>query len=460
MIRKVFSLYRRNRFITLPLYHITRPPKFDATLKFLNESEQWPKEEMQQWQLRQIIDIVNYAFEHVPYYRALYKSVGFCAGDIHTIDDFKLLPTIKKDDIKRNPTLFLSDEADKIPKVISHTGGSTNKPMEFWLDADMDPRENAFYEYYWKKYGFGYGDRFVVLRGNSIPRKGGGVPFYYDRLLNQKIFDSSYVSDPDMTPIYDKEIRAFKPKTVFAYPSILYMLAKNYELQNIQAPTIGNAFVSSESIYAPQAEIIKRVFHINNFLYGYGHSERVLLALKYAQREELGFIPQYGYVELLDRNENNIHNIGISGEITGTSWSKVMPFIRYKTGDYATLSEYQSDDFMHNCISVRRIEGREQEYIVLNDGRKMPLVNIAGAHLPSLSLIGDMQYVQTLPGELIIRATSIRSGDVISPEIMDNVRNDICRSVRNALNVHVEQVNEIERTQAGKKIMLIQKSID
>lgn len=453
MLRTLLNLYRKNKYISLPLYHISRPSYFHKTLRFLEKTEQWSEEQMHEWQFKQIKSVVAYALEHVPFYKSIYNQFGIkTISDINVMEDFKRLPTITKDDIKKNLSLFISDEAAFLPKVLSHTGGSTDKPMEFCIDKNMTARENAFFEYYWRKFGFGYGDKTIVLRGHHLPYVKNGVAYTYDMLLNHKIFDTSYISDPKKLNDYDKEIRQFKAKIVCGYPSIVYALAKNYFSSGIKAPQFDFCFLASENIYNTQLSVIQKIFNIKCLLWGYGHSELTALALKYRDNAMLGFFPQYGYTELLDE-ENQFDNK--SGEITATSWSKVMPFIRYKTGDYAIPSSYCSTDFMRHCLSVKQIEGRKQEYIISKSGTKLPLVNIAGAHLPSLSLVGDMQYEQPSPGTLTIYVTALHPEETLSVELLEQIKSDYIRITNNDFQIDIRQVPRILRTKAGKRIMLL-----
>ena len=457
MLRNLINLYRRNKYVSLPLYHISRPRYFHETLKFLNATEQWSKMQIDEWQFGQIRFVVAYALKHVPFYKKLYNAAGVSSiDDIKSLEDFKKLPTITKDDIKKNFSLFMSDEASSLPKILSHTGGSTDKPMEFYIDKNMPARENAYYEYYWRKFGFGYGDRTIILRGHHLPYSKNGVAYTYDMLLNHKIFDTSYVSDPKKLKDYDKEIREFKAKIVCGYPSIIYSLAKNYISSGIIAPQFDYCFLASENIYDAQLSVIQKVFNIKCLLFGYGHSEFAALALKYRDNAMLGFFPQYGYTELLDEENQNVCVFGNkSGEITATSWSKVMPFIRYKTGDYAIPSSYCSTDFMRHCLSVKQIEGRKQEYIISKSGTKLPLVNIAGAHLPSLSLVGDMQYEQPSPGTLTIYVTALHPEETIPVELLEQIKSDYIRITNNDFQIDIHQVPRILRTKAGKRIMLL-----
>lgn len=454
--KKIIKLYRENPYITLPIYMATRPNGFNETYTFLKNSESWSEERMLEWQFKQIKNIVEYAYKNVPFYNRVYSSVGFEIGDLKSMADFELLPYVTKDDIKKNKKDFVSKDAQNMNYVKIHTGGSTDKPMEFFIDRSMNARENAFFYYYWEKYGYKAGEKCIILRGHKVADLRKKIFYKYDRISNYKIFDSDYISDIKYIKYYDKQLKGFKAKVIQAYPSSLYTLAKIYEASGFEPPSFELVFLGSENTYDDQIEYIKKIFKAKTVMYHYGHSEQVLLALKYADANSLGFMPQYGYMELIDSNNSCIKEEGRLGEIVGTGFSKVMPFIRYKTGDCASYSNYKSNDFMKFCRSVERIEGRLHEFVVTKEGRLVSLCSIAGAHIEEFSFVSDMQYEQNEIGKLLIKVTSYDGGETLTMQHTRAIKQALENKFNNTMDVEITQVDEIQRTKMGKKVMLKQ----
>lgn len=420
---------------------------------FFEETEAWSSEQMRDWQLMKLKEVVDYAYIHVPLYRHLYSAVGYSLGEIRSISDFCSLPTISKADIKKDLASASTEELAKIGGRLCHTGGSTDKPMQFYLDPETIVREKAFFEYYWRKNGFKFGQKCVVLRGYQAQpeiRRFTRIDYSSNYLL----CDSRFITEEQAFYAIDKDIRRFGAGILQAYPSSAYLLAKSYVSHGIIAPHFDYIFLGSENTYESHISVIKEVFTAKNVIYHYGHSECASIAIKYAESSRLGFCPFYGLTEFLDDKNSEISENNM-GEIVATGFNHSTPFIRYRTGDYAVKSAYHSSDYMANYQAVDRIEGRKHEFVLTKDNRKVSLCAIAGAHIHSLSRIGDMQYAQKEIGKLIVLVTALNNS-VVSDEILEEISNDFNQFFKGTMDIEVKLVDALARTPGGKKIMLLQ----
>ncbi len=447
------KLYRENPYIFIPIYKFHHSKERRKYLRFLDQSERWSEDQMCVWQFKKIKETVEYAYSHVEFYRNKYKAVGYENGDLKDWKDYYSLPCVSKTEIKNNPDLFLSDEYRTSGKYrVSYTSGSTDKPLKFYMPFEAQFKEEAFFEYYWAKYGYRFGERAVVFRGHQTIDSEKETFYKYDRMQNFKLFDSRYVSDERYLWKYDKQIKSFKADTLFAYPSSAYMLAKAYEKSGITPPRFKKIFLGSENTYEDQLRYIEEMFK-GESAYHYGHSEGVLLAIKYRDNHFLGFLPQYGHIDEYDETGKRYGDNEL-GQIIGTGFSKTMPFIRYKTEDYAIFSGYKSKDFMKNCTSVERIEGRKHEFVVTKDKRRVSLCSIAGAHMSEMTLISDMQYEQKEIGKLIVKVTLLPDTDAAKAK--KAISEKLEAFFENTVEVQTVIVPEIKYSSNGKKIMLKQ----
>ena len=109
--------------------------------------------------------------------------------------------------------------------------------------------------------------------------------------------------------------------------------------------------------------------------------------------------PEYGFMEVLGENGTEVRE-GEEGEIVATGFDNfVMPLIRYRTQDFAIRSGNQ-------CVCglqfpmLRKVMGRAEDYIYLNDGYKVPFHNaLAGIHGSVWGMV-KLQCVQRHPGQL------------------------------------------------------------
>ncbi len=231
------------------------------------------------------------------------------------------------------------------------------------------------------------------------------------------------------------------------------MLAKLYQLKGITPPYFKLILLGSENVDSNQIDYLKKIFKCKKIYNQYGHSEKATLALQVPNGEALAFVPYYGYSELLNENNIVISRTDQIGEIVATGFSKAMPFIRYRTGDQAYLSEEWTDNYMKYWKKIKKVEGRIQEFIYTNDGRKISICTVGGAHISELNNVIDMQYEQEKEGELIV---NVLADYIVSDEEKRVIARKYEELFDDKICCEVHQVKEIKRTSRDKKIMLIQ----
>src|SRR6185503_17481176 len=134
--------------------------------------------------------------------------------------------------------------------------------------------------------------------------------------------------------------------------------------------------------------------------------ERILMAATLPGDERYFFWPQYGYFELLDAAGHAVRRPGQLGFVVGTGFDNaVMPFVRYRTGDLAMLSEGGHPDFP-GYPACERIEGRLQEFVVCRDERLVSVTTLGVGHFPELAAVEAIQYEQHAPGEIVLKVVA------------------------------------------------------
>src|SRR5262245_5486632 len=71
--------------------------------------------ELEAYQDEKIRILVEYAFNHVPYYFELMKSLKLSPGDFKTRTDLQKLPVLRKDDVRKNRARMI---CRKYPKLL------------------------------------------------------------------------------------------------------------------------------------------------------------------------------------------------------------------------------------------------------------------------------------------------------------------------------------------------------
>ena len=208
----------------------------------------------------------------------------------------------------------------------------------------------------------------------------------------------------------------------------------------------------SENVYGYQMRMFREVFDCP-ILAHYGHSERVLMAGTLPQDPRYFFWPQYGHFELLDAENRPITQPGKLGFVVGTSFdNRVMPFVRYRTGDLAMLSE-RPHPALPGYPACERIVGRLQEFIVCRDQRLVSVTTLGVAHFPELAEVDAIQYEQERAGALVLKVAAEKP---LPERDRERIAAAVERKTQGGCDVRVVQVESIARTPRGKARMLVQ----
>ena len=202
---------------------------------------------------------------------------------------------------------------------------------------------------------------------------------------------------------------------------------------------------ASEAIHGNQVELIEKAFRCPVHVQ-YGQSEKVCMAVTTRNSRLYHIFPQYGLTELVDEQGEEVSEDGKSGEIVATSFHNfAMPLIRYRTGDIATQSNARSSDGFH-FRKFSNIAGRRQDLLMTADGR---LVSVAmmNMHDDTYLNIRQFQYSQTKPGLVVIKVIPCKSFSSLDA---DRLRNRLTERFGGFVQIVVETVEELPRTQRGK----------
>jgi phenylacetate-CoA ligase len=455
-VRSALQLYSRyvpfQLIPTKPLLFANKA--FRDQYRFLVETESWTLGDAQSWQLNVVKDLLRSAWEGVPAYKELYSASRIHYTDINSIRDLKQLPLTDKSFHKTHADKLVNSQVSRFARVARNTGGSTGAPMRFLLDKSKIFKEKAFFYYINEKNGYITGEKCVLLKGDNYFDKHGDVG-HYDPGFNYLRLDSNYLNRPEFLARYDDRIRKFQSDFLLGYPSSIYQLALSYLAAGVEAPRFKLIMFASENTYGQQMQIIRRVFRCDNLFYHYGHSEYAAMAFKYRDYDGLGFVPYYGFTELIGEDPTRELQPGETGEIVATGFSYAQPFIRYRTNDFAVLSDYRSNDFMRTYLPVERIEGRLQEFIVTRDKRLVSICTMGAAHFSELETVQDTQYVQEQEGKVFFDV--VCDDKTFTPALVASIQTAIAKKLDNKAEVTVRRVDEIPRTAVGKKSMINQK---
>ena len=199
---------------------------FRETYDFLQKSQWWSREQLEEYQLGLLSTLLQHVYENVPYYRGVFDERGLKPNDIQDFKDLQMLPYLTKEIIQENLPDLVARNYPKSKLQYATTGGSTGIPLGFYHEKGISgAKEWAFMLTQWNRIGFKMGDRCVVQRGNVVESASKGKFWEYAPVNKWLILSSYHMTDENL-PKYIKKIREFKPPFIQAYPSAITILAR------------------------------------------------------------------------------------------------------------------------------------------------------------------------------------------------------------------------------------------
>jgi phenylacetate-CoA ligase len=138
---------------------------FLPALEMLRESECWDAMRLQEFQMSRLREILKHSVTHVPYYRRIFRKVGFDPDQVRSISDLEVVPLLDKDIIRENLTDLLAENVSRARMVYYTTGGTTGQPLGIYGLKGAGGRQKAFIYKLWERVGFQFRQTRAMLRG-------------------------------------------------------------------------------------------------------------------------------------------------------------------------------------------------------------------------------------------------------------------------------------------------------
>ena len=417
---------------------------FSSIYEELERTEFLPREELDKIVLEKLIGQIQYAYEHVPYYRDVWKNLHI--ENVANFSDIACLPLIDKEIVKKNTDALISDLFKKEELIQKKTSGSTGMPLAVYMNKDTTLKEWAFVTHIWKQIGYNSKSTRLIMRELDDQSRG---KCYFDPIKNEMRIDITAMTDENLD-IYCSAIEKYKPDFVHGYPSATLTFCQYVEKHGLKHQFKG-VLPSSEGMSADEAEYIRSVLKCP-ILSFYGHTERLVMAGQCKDSEAYHVEPLYGYVELVDETGKIIHETGVTGEIVATGFcNTAMPLVRYRTGDLAQWGEACPHCGKHYRI-LKKLEGRTTEYHVDADNIKIALTSFHYSfyeqHLKAF------QFYQEVPGEVTVRYIA---EDGFNSEDKEYILKTLTEDANDKIQFVMEPRTELSRKKSGKRELIIQK---
>lgn len=354
-------MINRNNFVVATLSHLSykQPIKFlkglvsaniaypisermenRVVLAKVNELKQYyslPLETREKLAKDKLYEIVKFSAESVPYYKDLFSSINFnpenLRKDTKYIQD---IPFLTKDIIREQGHRLLSKELASVRHYDCKTGGSTGLSCHIFYDQEAADYSSAVTQYARgmignKKYlsELHFACRFP---GDPVSPWPSREDFKCFAMNRSNIFFDRLDSE-GLEEIWST-LKYRKPHLVHAHPSTIYALAC-YIKNKSGRDKCFQVFESSGELLEPYMRKMIEEALCCKVINRYGLAELGVMAYEVDSDEKLYVMDSEGMAENLAHPED-------VNELVFTGYrNKLMPLIRYATGDLAKV-EYDS----------------------------------------------------------------------------------------------------------------------
>ena len=348
--------------IVLPMAEIVKGTNSYQWRRRIEEMASWGPEQIQAWQEERLHALIVHAYNHTKYYRWIMDERGLKPEDIRTATDLRKLPIITKQIAREHFNEIVPDNLFSFRYREGKTGGTTGEPMFYYCDEDTWGYVTAAKIYYWRTYGYQYGEPFAAMGSASLFAKTPPlVRRIYDMIRNEVPMNTVNLTD-ELCEKYISIIREKKIRYIYGYAASIYIFTQYIATHGIDLKQIEGVFTTSENLTDEYRTLIEETYECK-VRDCYGARDAGITAYETDYHcYEVGYNT---IAEIINPIEPNTGTLLSTNLINYT-----FPLIRYQFGDEVELaptSEVQN----YNGQVIKRIIGRTSDVMRLENGHNM-----------------------------------------------------------------------------------------
>lgn len=357
--------------IILPLGDFVTGQTVAKSLKFLQRSKFWSRQEIDDFQNDRLRKLIKHAYENVPYYHDLFNSLGLKPQDIQSKADLHKIPILTKAIIKKEGIdRFTAKNINPKDIIKGASSGSTGEPLVYLRTKDAYSINIAANLRGWYDMGYRMGDKYIKLSQN--PRKN-PIKRLQDWITRNKYLATNPLTDENLKIILDK-IEEYKPKVIRCYPDPFLFLAR-YKKQHPEYKHIPTALTTTgNTLHKETRQEIEDAFGCK--IFDSYSCEGNACVFECPTHTCYHSAEEYGISEILNGNGELVIN-GVGRLYSTDLWNFAHPFLRYDTQDNVEI-----DATPCSCgrshLKIIKILGRDNDVIISPQGRKFIVHNFTG----------------------------------------------------------------------------------
>lgn len=321
--------------------------------------------EIRAFQEMALLNQLQYLRNKSRFYQKLFRTHSIDIDKIKTLNDLRLIPVTKKEDLQNNSADFICVDQSKIIDYLT-TSGTSGDPVTYVM-TENDLRRLAYNEYL----GFRCADctkNEVFQLMTTIDRRFMAGMAYF--LGSRKLRSGMIRVGNGIPEMQWDTINRFSPTALIAVPSFLvniidYAVKNNidYHASSItKAVCIGDALRNTDFSFNTLGRKINERWPEMKLYSTYASTEMAASFTECSYGVGGHLHPELIIVELLDDSDSPVSE-GASGELTITTLGvEGMPLLRFKTGDICN-GHYEPCKCGRNTMRVGPVIGRKNQMI-------------------------------------------------------------------------------------------------
>ena len=353
-----------NQQVAFEIYRFTQMVRGEPVLQVLddlNKSQWYSADEIRELQLSRLQNILSHAYETVPYYTQMFRSVNAFPQDIKKLEDLELLPTLTKETLKTNWGQLLSSRP-KSKTRIEQTAGSTGRPLKIKVDRMFWAHQHANIFRHRSWFGVGIGAPRANIWGRFLD-SGQRRKLKVRDLLVNKIRLSAFEVPNNAIPFFYR-MKKERVECLWGYSSSLVNFCHQLKKNHIEGKELNLKLVvpSADLLGETEKKFVEDTLGapVANL---YGATEVGMLGLE-CPHGRLHIPSESALVEALPTEDPNVFKAVIT-ELHNSA----MPMIRYELGDLFSGIEHGVCECGRSLPVIKGLVGRSASIIETPDGR-------------------------------------------------------------------------------------------
>lgn len=373
--------------------------------------------------------LAAHAIERVPFYKKRFRESNL--RSMRSPEDLQALPITTKDDVRKHADAMICAGLSKDSLYRFSTTGTTGSPTVHYMDHSDAVRGAALRQFTFMECGFAPCDLLANLAYSRMPRFPMQPLLYRVKTIHpSENLEKGYLA-----------LKAAAPAIVFAYPSVLAIMA-DMNLRSATPVRFPKAVSVSEMLQPGARKIIQESFgcSIRNY---YGSSECWAMAWE-CEKGGLHVNSDSVIIEAVDRAGFPVKEGEVGDLLITLLWKHSMPFLRYQIGDRGRLGSRCPCG--RGLQVLKSLEGRTTDYITLPSGKRFPWM-FTETPFGQTDGIVSYQVVQETRGSLHMKIIVAKGAP---PGIKEIVKSRLLSYLPEKMDMQVEIVDSIERSGRGK----------